>query len=459
MSEAVVKKRIGNDLTEGSILGKLIPFAIPIVLTSLVQQFYSMVDLAVVGRFVGSTGSVGVSTGGEIADMMTPVAMALATAGQVYIAQLVGAKKQELVKDAVGTLMSLSMLMSVIFAVICIALSGPILRALNCPEEAMGQALNYMIVTSLGFPFIFGYNAVVGILRGMGESKKPLMFILIAAAVNIFADILLVAVIPLEALGTAIATVLSQCGSFLAAFIFLYKNGDKFDFKFEPSSFRMKPDIVLILLKLSIPRLVSSICVRFSMMWVNSNVNSYGLVVSATNSIGNKIYKFLDVFIIGVDTACGAMVGQNLGAKKYARAKKTVLTTLGITMLIAVICCVVSFAFPTQIFAVMTKDAAVQQMGREYFRILCFGYFMAAFHATFYSMITGAGEVKLGFCIGILDGVVSRVGVTLFILYAFDLGYSAFWWGGSLARFIPGVVCLVYFLSNRWKTHKLIAEK
>ena len=173
----------------------------------------------------------------------------------------------------------------------------------------------------------------------MGESKRPLYFIVVAAIVNIFMDIFLVVVIPLEAAGTAIATVLSQAGSFVASFWFMYKHKEQFDFELKLSYFKINRSDAWVLTKLAIPQVVRSMMVRLSMMWVNANLNAYGLTVSATNSIGTKIQKFLEVFVQGVDTAAAAMVGQNLGAKLYDRASKTIWVTFICCETLASVCC------------------------------------------------------------------------------------------------------------------------
>lgn len=458
MSKANTKE-VGMDLTEGSIFKKLIVFSLPIILTNLVQQLYSMVDLAMIGHFVGSVGSVGVATGGEMADWVTPFAMGLSTAGQIYIAQLFGAKETKRVKDSIGTLITLSFLFSIILMIVAIVFCQPILGLLNCPEEAMGQAQQYMIITAFGYPFIFGYNAVVGALRGMGESKHPLEFITVAAIINIFADYLLVAVIPLEAAGTAIATVLSQIGSFAASFWYMYKNREKFDFEFKTSYFKMDRRATKILLELAVPQITRSLFVRFSMSWVNSNVNAYGLTVSATNSIGTKIQKFLEVFMQGIDTACAAMIGQNLGAHKTDRAKNTVWASFVMCMIIAAISAAISLAFPKELMGLMTNDEAVMELGVRYFEIISIHYFMSAFTATFQAMVTGCGFVSLGFLIGFLDAIVCRIGISLFFLNVLHAGYESYWWGTAFSRLLPGCLCFWYFMSGKWKTRKLFTEK
>ena len=170
MSQAASQRRVGTNLTTGPIMKSLLLFAFPIVLTNLVQQLYSMVDLIVIGQYVGSIGTVGVNTGGEMADLVSPVAMGFATAGQIFIAQLVGAGDDRRIKRTVGTLLSFTTLLSIILAAVAILFSHPILQMLNCPEEAMFEAEAYMIITAIGYPFIFGYNAICGILRGMRVS-------------------------------------------------------------------------------------------------------------------------------------------------------------------------------------------------------------------------------------------------------------------------------------------------
>ena len=191
--------QIGNKLTEGSIVKLLFSFALPIILGNVIQQLYSMVDLMVIGKYVGSIGTVAVSTGGEISDFMTPVATAFSMSGQIYIAQLSGAGNEKEIKETIGTLITLMFLISIVCTGLSIFFCVPILGLLNCPGEALSDASAYMMITAVGYPFIFGYNAVCGILRGMGESKKPLHFIIVASCVNIVMDVLLVAVIPLGA--------------------------------------------------------------------------------------------------------------------------------------------------------------------------------------------------------------------------------------------------------------------
>ena len=458
MQKTMTTKRVGKNLTEGTIWKILITFALPIILTSIIQQLYSMVDLMVAGKYVGRAGTIGVSTGGELADFITPVAMALSTAGQIYIAQLVGAKQDNEVRETIGTLLGLSFLVSLVLAGAAILLCDPFLRLMNCPEVGFDQARGYLIITALGYPFIFGYNAVCGVLRGMGEAKRPLIFIIVAALVNVFADLFLVVVVPLEAVGTAIATVLSQIGSFVAAFIYMYRLRDRFGFELKLSYFKVRAKPAKIIVKLAIPQMLRGILVRVSMLYVNASCNAFGPVYSQTNSIGNKIQKFLELFIQGVDSAAAAIIGQNLGAKKQDRAAKTVWDTLYMALGVAAIAGILSWVAPKAMFSLFTNEPDVMELGVTFLHIMTIHYFCSAFVGAFQSMVTGCGYVQLGFAIGMLDGVVCKIGFSLIFLNLLGIGETSFWWGTSVSRFLPGCLCLAYFLSGKWKKRKMLSE-
>ncbi|MCD8381227.1 MAG: MATE family efflux transporter [Lachnospiraceae bacterium] len=482
--------KVGRDLTEGPIFSTLLVFALPIILANVIQQLYGMVDLAVVGQFVGSVGTVGVNTGGEMADLMLPIGMGLGTAAQIYIAQLMGAKDHSRTKETVSTLLTFSTLLSIVLAIGIIIFTVPILNLLNCPEEAMGQASAYMIITTIGYPFIFGYNAVCGLLRGMGESKKPLFFIIVAACINIVADVLFVAVFRMEAAGTALATVLSQIGAFAASFYYLYQCRDKFDLKFDRSFLKMEPATLKVLIKLSVPQIARSLMVRFGLLYINANINAYGTEVSATNGVGNKLQKFLEVFMQGVDTASASMIGQNLGAKKTKRAGKVTWCTLAMTMSIAAVISVIGVLFGRQLFGIFSNDELVLAMGVVYMEFMVIYFFSSAFVGAFQAMVTGCGFVSLGFAIGLLDGVVCKIGLSILFLPLFNqasgifaffcsqipdivtqqvmqtdigaihnYGYLAYFLGIACSRIVPGLLCFGYFLSGKWKTRELVTKK
>ncbi len=461
-------KKVGRDLTNGPIMPSLMAFAVPIVITNLIQQLYSMVDLMIIGRFVGNIGTIGVNTGGEIADFLMPVATAFASAGQMYIAQLAGAKRFDDQKKAIGTFITLMMGISIAFMMLTLALTSPLLHMLNCPPEAWGEAAHYMTITAVGLPFIFGYNAVCGVLRGMGESKRPLVFIIIAAIVNIFLDILLVAVIPLSAAGTAIATVVSQLASFLAAFMYMYKHRETFDFELRLRYFKCEGEHVKVLLKLGLPQAARSTLVRMSMLWVNASINACGAVASGTNGIGNKLQKFLEIFSTSMSQAGAAMVGQNLGAGKQERAKQAVHGTLLVSLVFGVLASGLILVFPRQTYSIFTTDQAVVDFGVLYIHMLAVHILVSAVTSSYQSMVIGAGNAMLNFAIGILDAIICKIGLSMLFVYVIwrvtpqsdwmktALGY---FWGTGLSRVLPAILCMIYFYSGVWKKNTLLKGK
>lgn len=450
--------KVGRDLTTGSVLPLLFSFALPMILTSLVQQTYSMVDLIVIGKFVGSIGTVGVSTGGELSDMMTPIANGLATAGQIYIAQLVGARNHDKLRTVTGTLFTIMGLIAIAITVVTFICYRQFLIWLNCPAEAFDAAAQYMLITVVGMPFIFGYNAVCAVLRGMGESKRPLMFVVIAATINIFLDLLLVVVFHLDAAGTAIATVMSQIGAFAASYVYLYRRREQIGLSISTSYFRINRYDAGIIFRLGIPQMIRVLSVHGSMLWVKSNINAFGLTVSATYSVGSKIEKFMNIFMQGIDQAGGAMIGQNLGARKPERVREIMRKMLMTTFAIGIVCAALFWLVPNQLYMLFTDDADVIAYGEVFLQIMSVGCLVVGYSGAMKSISTGAGAAMLSLSMGVMDGV-SRILVCLFADYALQQGAQSYFWGAALCQLLPGVMAMCYYLSGQWERKKLLVDE
>ena len=448
--------RIGLNLAEGNIFSTLLKFSVPILFANLIQQLYNTVDLIIIGKFVGNIGTVGVSTGGDFVNMLTMFAVGFSAAGQVYISQLVGAGEHERAQQTIGTLLTLLVGGSIIIGLVGIILAEPFLRVMNCPEEALSQAKDYMIITCGGAPFVFGYTVVCAILRGMGESKRPLLFVTIAAISNIFMDILFVVVLKMEAAGTAWATIIAQFASFAAAFIFMYRNRDRFNFDFKLKSFAIRKEPLKVILKLGIPRSIQSALINVTLLYCSSNINSYGMIASATNSVGNKITRFSNIITQSIDTGASAMIGQSLGAGKKDRAGRVVHVALAIAMIVCAVNCAAALIIPKQIFGIFTNEQEVIDFGVTFMKISCITFITASLMGPYQAMITGIGNASLGFIVGMLDGVVLRLGISLLLTRVFDMGVLGFFYGNALARLGPVIIGMIYFYSGAWKRRKLL---
>ena len=460
----MTQKRVGVDLTDGKILPQLLRFVLPLLLANVVQQLYNTVDMVVIGQFVGSAGSTGVSNGGEIATLITFIATSLGSAGQIYVAQLFGAKAHRGISETLSTAMVFVTALSLVTTVLCVAFCDPMLRWLNCPEEAFGQARSYMVIVSLGLPFVFGYNMVCGILRGMGEAKRPLLFITVAAVSNIVMDLLLVAIIPLEAAGTAIATVCAQLASFIASFIFLYRKREQFGLSFDRGSLKLHRHHLAVLLKLGIPLTMQTALIHFTQIICVRRINAYGMIAASTNSIGKRVGKLVNTFTSSVNQGSGAMVGQNIGAKKYDRVTSIVRTSLlcaGVCGLMAIF---IAIFLPRETLGLFIRHddpnfEAIMELGVVYMHINILVFAMAPFQGAFQAVVTGCGNARLAMLGGLLDGVVLRLGISFLLAYTMNLGVRGFFYGDALAHLGPLTVSAVYYFSGKWKTYSLLGQQ
>ena len=458
MDSGTQKKRVGRDLTQGSIVKTLLLFAVPILLTNIVQQLYNTVDLIIIGQFAGREGTVGTSTGGDLANLLTMLSIGFSAAGEVYIAQLAGAKEYEKLHKAMGTLLTLLMGVSVVAGIGGAVFSAPFLRMLNTPAEAFSQAQDYMIVTSLGMPFVFGYNAVCSIMRGMGESRRPLLFVSIAAVSNIFLDLFFVAVLDMKSLGTAIATVAAQFISFLASLIYMYRHQQQIGFEFKRSSFRIHKEALKVIIRLGIPRAAQTALINVSLLYCSSQINLFGAVASATNSVGNKVTRFTNIVTNSVDSGAASMIAQNLGARKPDRAKKVVYTALGVALLMMVLNVTLALTIPDKIFSIFSKDPEVIELGVTFMHISIWAFVLSAIMGPYSAMVTGSGNASLGFVTGVLDGVVLRIGLSILFAQVFHMGVIGYFYGNALPRIAPCTINLIYFYGGFWKRRRLLTE-
>jgi len=448
-------KTIVNDLTEGSVSKSLLSFAWPFMLSNLLQTLYNMVDMVIVGQYVGSVGLAAVSNAGQIQWMAMTVIMGLAGAGQTIISQYVGKKDWDGLQKIIGTMFSVLAFLSIAETILGIAFCERLLRLINVPEEAMQDAVAYSNCCFTGFFLIAGYNYSSATLRGEGDSKHPFLFIAISAVMNLILDILFVAVMGWGAWGAAFATVISQGFSFLATMVFLYRNKEEFGFDFMLKNFVPRRAQLIALLELGIPMWLQMFLVNLSKLFVSSYINAFGLVVSAVNGVGNKISQVAMVVTGAFGTAGTAMIGQNFGARKLARINKVVYMSLLWGGLYCAALSVIMMLFPEQIFALFNGEADVLAMSHVYAPIAALNIMGFALRQPMLSLCNGIGNAKMSFVVGIIDGVIARVGLAMLFGLVFNMGIMGFWLGDICASFMPFIICGAYFWSGTWKKRSL----
>ena len=450
------EKSLIQDMTQGSVTKLLLVFSFPLMLSNLLQTLYNMVDMIVIGQFVGKVGLSAVSIGGELLHLLTFLVMGLSSAGQVILSQYIGAGDRGKVKSAVGTMFTLIFFCAVLMGVVFLIFLDPILGLINTPEEAFAETRIYSLVCICGIIFIYGYNLVSAILRGMGDSRHPFIFIAVASVVNLVLDLLFVAGLGMGAAGAALATVIGQAVSFVWAMIYLIIHREAFGFDFKPRSFI--PDRLVLgkLLALGLPMALQSAALSISMLFVNALINTYGVVATAVTGIGNKLTSVIYVITGALSTASATMIGQNLGAEKYDRVPKVLGVSLVIDMTCAIILSLAVVIFPRQLFGIFNSDADVLEMAMTYIPVAVLLFVGAGIRSPFFGLINGSGNAKLNLAVALLDGVICRIGLAVLMGLVMGMGIMGFWLGNAFAGYVPFFIGLVYMLSGSWKRRKVV---
>lgn len=448
-------KTLVADFTTGNIPKQLFIFATPLFLSSLLQVVYNMVDMIIVGNVLGEVGLSAVSVGGDVSNFLLFVAMGFSNAGQVIISQYIGAGKRGQVGRFIATMFSALTLCAIVLSIVCILLRVPILHVMNTPAEAFGEALSYATICISGMVFIYGYNIISAVLRGIGDSKHPFVFISIAAVLNIILDLLFVIGFSMGAGGAALATVISQCISFLSCAAFLYKNRELLGFEIKARDF-LHIDRAMLgdLVKLGVPMAIKSASIHVSKLFVNSWINSYGVAVSAFAGVANKFSSISNLISNALNTAGSSMVGQNIGAKTFRRVPKIAMTIGASTLVIASVLSALVLLFPRQIFGIFTKEVSVLQIAMEYLPIAVLMFFGSACRAPANAVLNGSGNYKINFATAIFDGIIMRIGLAILFGLTLHMGYLGFWLGDALAGFTPMVIGIVFYASGKWKQEK-----
>nr|WP_283244885.1 MATE family efflux transporter [Gehongia tenuis] len=427
-------------------------------MSNLLQVVYNMVDMVVVGQFVGSAGLSAVSIGGDVLSFLTFIAMGFASAGQVIISQYIGAERRERVGRLVGTMTTFLMACAVILSVVCFIIRTPILQWMNTPPEAWDNAMSYAVTSMAGLIFIYGYNTVSAVLRGMGDSRHPFIFVAAAAVLNLVLDLVFVAGLGMEAFGAALATVIGQGLSFVAAAVFLYRRRQSLGFSIRAKDFLPDRTELSTLLKLGVPMAIKSAAVHFSKLFVNSYINSYGVAVSAVAGIGNKLSTVSNLISNSVNAAGSSMVGQNIGAEKYERVPKILSVSFILCAACSAVMAAVILIFPSAVFGIFSSDPAVLAVCMQYIPVAVLVFASTAFRSPMNAFINGSGNYRLNFAVALLDGILARIGIALLMGVTAGMGYLGFWYGDAIAGFVPFFIGGVYYLTGKWKTRKYILQ-
>lgn len=443
-----------RDLTKGNVTKQLLIFALPLFLSNALQAIYNIVDMIIVGQVVGGAGMSAVSIGGDVLHLLTFVAMGFSSAGQVLIAREVGAKNYENVKKIIGTMFTFLLIASIVMTVVFYSIRIPMLKILNTPSESFDFTVDYTVTCIIGLVFIYGYNIVSAILRGMGDSKRPFVFVGIAAVLNTVLDIVFVAFWNMEVFGAALATVIGQGVSFIVSLVYLYIKRENFCFDFKLKSFKMEKKTLKQILSLGLPMAIQSAAVSMSKIVLMAWINVFGVVYSALAGIFNKINTMSAIVSNSFTTAGSAMVSQNLGAEKDERIPKILKTVAVCGFAISTLFILILICFPNMVYNAFTKDKEVLVVAGILTMPIVLNLFGSATRSISFSLINGSGNTNLNLAVAIIDGVISRVGIAALLGFALKMDCLGFWYGDSIAGFVPIIIGMCFYFSGKWRTCK-----
>ena len=449
-------KRAIHDFTQGRLFGPMLFFSIPFMVSNGLQVLYSMADMLIVGKFVGSHGISAVMTASQSVFFLTMIGMGLATGGQVMISQLIGRGERHRLKEAIGTQFVMIFASGFLFSILSLVTAVPLLRLLETPEDAFSGACGYLRICGGGLFFIYGYNGIAAILRGVGDSVRPFQFILISSLMNVVLDLLFVACFGWGAPGAGAATILSQAAACLLALRYLYKARKDFGFDFRPSSFRTDPVMFRALMKLGIPFAVRFAAINISMLFVTSLINALGTAASAAFGIALRLDEFANKISQGVMMAVSTIVGQNIGAGQIGRIRRGVYYAWAICGGFFLVFGTIQFLCCRSLYGIFTDDEAVIRLAPVIISALLLHYPALLIMKGTNGFVQGIGNAVFGLVIALLDGLVFRVTFSWFFGIRLGLGLYGMILGYALATYGTAIPNLFYFLFVPWYKRKTV---
>lgn len=363
-----------SDLTEGSIVKKLLLFAAPFLAANILQSLYGAVDLFVVGRYCEAESVAAVSTGTQVTQIVTSLVTGLTLGSTILIGKYMGCRNFGKVKQTIGTTLTVFAAVACCLTVLMLAFRRPLLALLDTPEESFELTAGYVAICAAGNLFICGYNAISAILRGYGDSVRPMIFVGISCVMNILLDFFLVKYCGMGVNGTALATVVSQGASMLTAVFYLKKKQFIFDFRL--SGFKPVKEVAKELAAVGIPISFQELMVRISFLYLMAVMNRCGVYAAAVVGISSKFDVFAMLSATSIANALAAFTAQNVGAGKPERARKSLWYGMGSALFAACLFWVWAQVSPQSMIRVFHDDPQIIAAGVPFFRSCSYDYIM-----------------------------------------------------------------------------------
>lgn len=444
-----------KDLTEGK-EGKLIlNFALPMLLGNVFQQMYNVVDSIIIGKFLGKEALAAVGASFPLIFTMIAFLIGITIGSTVVISQFFGAKQMDKVKRAIDTLYIVMFFASILLTAIGILFSDFIFQLISLPEDVIPLAVEYFNVYAIGFVFFFGFQGTSAIMRGLGDSKTPLYFLILSTIINIGLDLFFVLGLGWGVKGVAAATVISQMGAFFSIVLYLNKYHSFLDFS--PMKMRFDTDIFKKSLKIGLPSGIQMTFVSVGFLALYRIVNVFGTPTIAAYSIAMRIDSFASLPAMNFSSALATFVGHNIGANKYERIGKGLTATLKMTAVITISVSLLSIIFAKPLMYLFTNDNEVVNIGVHYLYIVSPFYILFAFMFVLMGVLRGAGDTIMPMIFTIISLWIVRVPASYFLSQ--EIGVNGIWWGIPVAWIVGVVASLWYYKTGNWKNKAVVKHK
>lgn len=401
------KNKYEIDMCNGSIMDKLISFSLPLMLSSILQLMFNAVDIIVVGRFTGSQALAAVGSTTALISIFTNLFIGVSLGANVLAAGYYASGKDREMSEAVHTAITLALISGILMAFVGLGMSRPALELMGTPSDVIDQSVVYMRIYFMGMPFFMLYNYGAAILRAVGDTKRPLVFLCIAGLANVVLDLLLVIVIPLGVAGVAIGTVASQMISCILVLRCLYLTEGSYQLRF--SKLSVKKVYLKRIFQVGIPAGIQSTVINFSNALLQSSVNSFGSTAMAGYTAANNILGFLYAAINAVTQACMSFTSQNYSVGKQKRMDRVLLDCMILSVCAAGIIGVGAYVFGSQILRIYTSEEAVIQCGLEILSITTVPYFLCGIMDLIPGALRGMGHSAVPMILSIIGTVGTRI--------------------------------------------------
>lgn len=434
-------------MTEGSIWKKILFFSIPLILGNLFQQLYNTVDSIIVGNYIGSEALAAVGSSGSLINLLIGFCIGASAGAGVVIAQFYGAQDREGVRKAVHTTIAIAIAAGAVLTVVGIVATPILLKAMGTPQEVFDQASIYLKVYFGGILFSVVYNMSAGILNAVGNSKRSLVYLMIAATSNIFLDLLFVVVLKMGIVGAAIATDISQLLSCIFIILFLVRSEDVYRVKLK--DIRCYDNLLGKILKIGLPTGVQNIVISLSNVIVQSSVNSFGAVAMAGFAAYIKVDGFNILPVLSFSMAATTFVGQNVGAGRLDRVKKGMYVSVAMGIIYTVCTEILLLTFAPQVIGVFTQNGKVVEYGVYIMKFFCPFYWMLGILHILAGTIRGTGKTMQAMVVFLFSLCIFRV---LWIWGAMSVSHKigGVMLGYPLSWLVGLVMILIYVWKGNW---------